>query len=49
MNRRSMALTSALSFARLTAFASAIDEHDAAAGGARDPNRAPQFLLGRQP
>ena len=49
MNRRSMALTSALSFARHTAFASAIDEHDAAAGGARDPNRAPQFFLGRQP
>jgi hypothetical protein len=49
MNRRSMALTSALSFARHTAFASAIDEHDAAAGGARDPNHAPQFLLGRRP
>jgi hypothetical protein len=49
MNRRSMALTSALSFARHAAFASAIDEHDAAASGARDPNRAPQFLLGRQP
>jgi hypothetical protein len=44
-----MALTSALSFARLAAFAFAIDELDAAAGGARDPNRAPQFLLGRQP